>query len=127
MTGALLRGVRSGGFRGASTITMQLSSMLDRHLLPIARRGAVERAGPEFDQVQVGVVHHPHPMGGRVGAGVQHFQHLLTPAAGWQHTLLAPAIEQRADAVAVPGQQPRHHTGTPARRHTRIRNSRGCG
>ena len=35
MTGALLRGMRSVGFRGASTITMQLASLLDRDLLPI--------------------------------------------------------------------------------------------
>jgi penicillin-binding protein 1C len=34
MTGALLRGVVSASFRGASTITMQLASMLDRTLLP---------------------------------------------------------------------------------------------
>ena len=35
MTGALLRGMTSPSFRGASTITMQLASMLDRKLLPV--------------------------------------------------------------------------------------------
>jgi penicillin-binding protein 1C len=35
MTGALLRGLISSSFRGASTITMQLASMLNRSLLPI--------------------------------------------------------------------------------------------
>ena len=35
MTGALLRGMTSGSFRGASTLTMQLASMLDRNLLPV--------------------------------------------------------------------------------------------
>jgi penicillin-binding protein 1C len=35
MTGALLRGMVSASFRGASTITMQLASLLDHKLLPV--------------------------------------------------------------------------------------------
>jgi penicillin-binding protein 1C len=35
MAGAMLRGMTSASFRGASTLTMQLASMLDRNLLPI--------------------------------------------------------------------------------------------
>ena len=53
MTGALFRGVRSGGFRGASTLTMQLASMLDRHLLPIKGKRSLsqkwKQMGAAFD------------------------------------------------------------------------------
>lgn len=43
MTGALLRGMRSASFRGASTLTMQLASMLDRHLLPLQGKRSVSQ------------------------------------------------------------------------------------
>jgi len=43
MTGALLRGITSASFRGASTITMQLASMLDRDLLPVQRRRSLSQ------------------------------------------------------------------------------------
>jgi penicillin-binding protein 1C len=53
MTGALLKGMRSGSFRGASTITMQLASMLDRHLLPVKGKRSLfqkwEQMGAAFD------------------------------------------------------------------------------
>src|SRR5512139_2496185 len=53
MTGALLRGVRSGGFTGASTITMQLASMFDRHLLPLKGKRSLsqkwKQMGAAFD------------------------------------------------------------------------------
>jgi penicillin-binding protein 1C len=53
MTGALLRGMTSASFRGASTITMQLASMLDRHLLPVKGKRSLsqkwEQMGAAFE------------------------------------------------------------------------------
>jgi len=53
MTGALLRGVTSAGFRGASTITMQLASLLDRTLLPFKGKRSLSQKwrqmGAAFD------------------------------------------------------------------------------
>ena len=53
MTGALLRGVMSARFRGASTITMQLASVLDHSLLPIKGRRSLsqkwKQMGAAFD------------------------------------------------------------------------------
>lgn len=43
LTGALLRGLMSASFRGASTITMQLASMLDRRILPIKGRRSLSQ------------------------------------------------------------------------------------
>jgi penicillin-binding protein 1C len=53
MTGSLLRGMKSGGFTGASTITMQLASMLDRRLSPIKGKRSLsqkwKQMGAAFD------------------------------------------------------------------------------
>ena len=53
VTGALLRGVTSASFRGASTITMQLASVLDRTLLPIRGKRSLSQKwrqmGAAFD------------------------------------------------------------------------------
>ena len=51
--GAVLRGLRGAGFRGASTITMQLASTLDRGLLPVHGRRSLsqkwKQLGAAFD------------------------------------------------------------------------------
>jgi penicillin-binding protein 1C len=49
MAGALLRGVKSAGFRGASTITMQLASLLDRRLLPAKGKRSLSQ---KWEQMQ---------------------------------------------------------------------------